>query len=104
MHYCMNVVTEADGRAAAVLLRALEPIAGLRDSAKGPGRLCRAMAIDRGLNGHDLLSRDLYICAPPVAESIAIARTRRIGVDYAGSWARRLLRFCVKDSPHLSRP
>src|SRR5690606_3072439 len=43
MHHCMNVVTEPDGTGAAVLLRALEPVANLAVSASGPGRLCKAM-------------------------------------------------------------
>src|SRR5437016_8709313 len=58
MHFCMNVVTK---HAAAVLLRALEPVRNLTGKTSGPGLLCNAMGIDRRLNGRDLLSDDFYI-------------------------------------------
>ena len=58
MYHCMNVVTQAEGKASAVLLRALEPVANLDGRTQGPGLLCRAMRIDGQLNGHDLLSDD----------------------------------------------
>src|SRR5437773_5749137 len=47
MHHCLNVVVEAQDRAAAVLLRALEPLTGIGTRTEGPGLLCRAMHIDR---------------------------------------------------------
>src|ERR1017187_6358673 len=56
MCFCMNVVTEREGHASAVLLRAIEPVENIKDKTCGPGLLCRAMKIDRKLNGHDLLS------------------------------------------------
>src|SRR5262249_12545510 len=59
MHNCMNVVTEPEGHASAVLLRALEPVLNIEGDTRGPGRLCRALGIDRSCNGHDLLSDDL---------------------------------------------
>src|SRR5581483_6430538 len=51
MHSCLNVVTSPEGEAQAVLLRALEPRANLARSAVGPGRLCKALGIDRSFNG-----------------------------------------------------
>jgi DNA-3-methyladenine glycosylase len=62
------------------------------------------MAIDRRLNGHDLTSADLYVAAPPRPEAFAIATRPRVGVDYAGAWARRLLRFYIRGNAHVSRP
>jgi DNA-3-methyladenine glycosylase len=103
MYHCMNLVTEPEGRASAVLLRALEPVSGLNESASGPGRLCRAMHVDLRDNGHDLVSEDLYIRMPQARESFSITRARRVGVDYAGSWARRLLRFYIKGNRYVSR-
>ncbi len=103
MHHCMNVVTEAEGRASAVLLRALEPVRNLDPHTRGPGLLCKAMGIDRRLNGHDLLSPGFHIEQPAEAARIAIVRRPRIGVDYAGAWARRLLRFYIRGNPCVSR-
>src|SRR4029077_17651842 len=63
MYYCMNVVTEPEGHASAVLLRAIEPMQNVEGRTQGPGLLCRAMRIDKRLNAHDLLSEDFYIAA-----------------------------------------
>lgn len=104
MYHCLNVVTEREGQAAAVLIRALEPVRNLAGRSAGPGLLCRAMGIDRRLNGHDLLSDDLYLAAPARREKFAIARRPRIGVDYAGAWARRLLRFYIRGNACVSKP
>jgi DNA-3-methyladenine glycosylase len=104
MHHCMNVVTEREGNGAAVLLRAVEPLENLAGKTNGPGLLCRAMEIDRRLNGHDLLSDDFFIAEPEAAEKFSIVSRPRIGVDYAKCWAKRLLRFYIKDNPFVSRP
>jgi DNA-3-methyladenine glycosylase len=104
MHYCMNVVTEREGHASAVLLRAVEPVENLEGRTRGPGLVCRAMKIDRRLNGHDLLSDDFFIAAPETSEKIVIVKRPRVGVDYARHWTRRLLRFYIKGNPWVSRP
>jgi DNA-3-methyladenine glycosylase len=103
MYYCMNVVTEREGHASAVLLRAIEPVRNIEGRTQGPGLLCRAMRIDKRLNAHDLLSDDFYIAAPARAEPVEIVKRPRVGVDYAGHWARRHLRFYIKDNPFVSR-
>jgi DNA-3-methyladenine glycosylase len=105
MHNCMNVVTQAEGQASAVLLRALQPVRGLDPHTRGPGLLCKAMGIDRRLNGHDLLSAEFHIADTESewAERIFIARRPRIGVDYAGHWAKRLLRFYIRGNSFISR-
>lgn len=75
MHHCMNAVTGPEGHAGAVLLRAIEPLWGVdamraegapatlpdRKLGAGPGRLCRALGIDRRLNGADLVAGSLQI-------------------------------------------
>lgn len=104
LHCCMNVVTEREGHASAVLLRAVEPVRNIEGSTRGPGLLCRAMGIDRRLNGHDLTGGDLFIAGSPGTEPSAIVRRPRIGVEYAGRWARRLLRFYIRGNPFVSRP
>jgi len=103
IYCCMNVVTEREGHASAVLLRAVEPVQNLTGKTTGPGLLCNAMNIDRQLNGHDLLSKDFYISAGK-SETFRIIKRPRIGVDYAGSWARRHLRFYIAGNPFISHP
>jgi DNA-3-methyladenine glycosylase len=104
MYYCMNVVTEREGHASAVLLRAVEPIQNVSGRTQGPGLLCKAMGIDKRLNAHDLLSDDFYIATPPKRKPISVVQRPRIGVDYAGRWAKRHLRFYIKGNPFVSRP
>ena len=101
--YCLNVVTGAAGVPHAVLLRALEPLGDLSARTWGPGLLCRALGIDRRLNGADLRGQALWLERPPAhAPRVRIARAPRIGVDYAGEWARRPWRFFDRDSPYVS--
>ena len=104
MHCCMNVVTQREGHASAVLLRAIEPVKNVEGSTRGPGRLCKAMRIDRRLNEHDLTGGDFYIADPPASGPLSIVRKARVGVDYAGHWAKRLLRFYIRGNPFVSKP
>lgn len=121
MHHCLNVVCGADGSASAVLIRALEPVAGLermrrgrgrtagRDErmTAGPARACQALGVDRTFTGHDLFTRgSLWLARPTatIADGDVIVGPR-VGVDYAGpDWAGRPWRFGIADSPALSRP
>jgi DNA-3-methyladenine glycosylase len=103
MYHCMNVVTQPEGHASAVLLRAVEPVKNVVGRTQGPGLLCRAMQIDKRLNAHDLLSDDFFIAPPPAAEPVAIVKRPRVGVDYAGRWAKRHLRFYIKGNAFISR-
>lgn len=103
MHHCMNVVTQKAGVASAVLLRALEPVRGIESRTQGPGLLCRAMGVDRRMNGHDLLSDDFYVADDGYPARVSIVKRPRIGVDYAGHWARRLLRFYIRGNAYVSR-
>lgn len=104
MYHCMNVVTQPEGVASAVLLRAVEPVQNVEGRTQGPGLLCRALHIDKRLNGHDLLSDDFYIADPGASADFTIVKRPRIGVDYAGPWAKRLLRFYLKGNPFVSKP
>lgn len=103
MHHCLNVVTEPEGHGAAVLIRALEPVRNLAGTASGPGLLCRALHVDRRLNGADLLGDTLFVTDPQPVD-LRIVQRPRIGVDYAGARARRLLRFYIRGNEHVSRP
>jgi DNA-3-methyladenine glycosylase len=103
IYFCMNVVTEREGHASAVLLRALEPVRNVDGKTSGPGLLCKALGIDRRLNGHDLLSQEFFVAADDALRDFQIVKRPRIGVEYAGVWARRHLRFYIKGNPHVSR-
>ena len=103
IYNCVNVVTQAEGTASAVLLRALEPVKNLEGRTQGPGLLCKAMGIDRSLNGHDLVSTSFYIADDGALERPVIVKRPRIGVDYAGHWAKRLLRFYIRGNAFVSR-
>jgi DNA-3-methyladenine glycosylase len=112
MYECLNLVAEPDGVAGCVLLRALEPVAGLErmrerrprarrleDLASGPGRLTKAMGITRALNGVDVTHGSLVVREPADARPIQIAVTRRIGIRHC---ADRPLRFLIPDNPFVS--
>lgn len=104
MYHCVNVVTEQEGHASAVLIRALEPIKNIEARTQGPGLLCKAMQIDKTLNGTDFLSNHFFITAPAGNQDITIIKRPRIGVDYAGAWAKRQLRFYIKNNRYISKP
>jgi DNA-3-methyladenine glycosylase len=103
MYNCMNVVTEPEGHGSAVLLRALEPVENVTLNTRGPGLLCKAMGIDRALNGIDLCGDELFIARPVGKPRVTIIHRPRIGVDYAGAWAHELLRFYIDGNLWISR-
>jgi len=102
--HCMNVVTGAEGFPSAVLLRAGEPVEGCLHSTRGPGNLCRALAIRREQdNGRDLTGEDLLVeDAPRPRERIVSGR--RVNVDSAGPWAEKPWRYALEGNPWVSRP
>jgi DNA-3-methyladenine glycosylase len=103
MHHCVNVVTGPAGEGTAVLLRALEPVQNLHGKTSGPALLCKAMDIDRRLNGHDFCSDELHMLARPAGHAVPVVERPRIGVDYAGDWAARPLRFYLEGNSYVSR-
>ena len=102
MYTCLNFVTEPEEEPAAVLIRAIEPIEGIETMSRlrfgrllddltayqrknfcnGPGKVCKALNLDRSLDGHDLLTSPLYVL-PRQGEVGEIRCGPRIGVDYA---------------------
>lgn len=120
-HHCLNVVTGPDGEPQAVLLRAAAPLAGLelmrrrrgrphepdQRLAAGPGRLGAAFAVDRGLNGADLIAGPLRLVPAgtvPDPAARAVVRGPRIGVAYAGQpWVSVPWRFHAEGDPSVSR-
>ncbi len=105
IHQMFNIVTDRDGEAGAVLVRAIAPVAGLpADPAigRGPGKVTRALGLGPAQHGLALDGELLHVRAGRAAGRIVT--TARIGVDYAGPWARRRLRFALAGEPAVSRP
>jgi DNA-3-methyladenine glycosylase len=113
MHHCLNVVTGRDGVASAVLIRALEPIAGLSSMARrrgamarerlarGPGCVTRAMGISVAQDGADLTQGPLWLAAlPPRRGGRRVASSPRIGIGRALS---RRWRFFLAGHPCVSK-
>lgn len=104
MHHCMNVVTGPPGTAMAVLVRALEPVEGVDLATNGPGRLCKALGIDRTLNSLPLAPASGLWLERDGNHDRPVASSPRIGIDYAPEpWKSEHLRFYLADSKHVSR-
>lgn len=122
MYHCMNVVTESEGEGGAVLIRALEPIDGLRQMAlnrygksldilnkrqlknltNGPGKLCRALNITKANYGDDLTGDRLFI-ADDGYYSFNIEISKRINIDYAEDAKEFEWRFFIKGNSNVSK-
>jgi DNA-3-methyladenine glycosylase len=116
MHWCFNVVADRENVPTAVLIRALEPLDGVEtmrqrrnreletELCSGPAKLASALAIDRSLDGVDLVtSPELFIHRSRKVPPSRVASAPRVGVDYAEEWSRRRLRFFARDNGHVSR-
>jgi len=117
VHNLFNVVTNRKGIADAVLIRAIEPVSGLDEMKKrrgdlqnpyhltsGPGKLTKALGIDRSFNGKFLLNHDVWI--EDIGERVSgkqIVTSKRIGIDYAGKDAKLPWRFTVKGNKWVSK-
>ena len=121
LYFCFNVVTQKAGMPEAVLIRALEPVEGLKLMAmrrgpfelndknimkltNGPSRLCQAMGIDRSLYGEDLCRNRLFIAEGDSKQKFDIVATPRVNIDYAGEAKNYLWRFFIKDNKFVSKP
>jgi DNA-3-methyladenine glycosylase len=113
MYECLNFVAEPEGQAGCVLIRALEPLAGLKlmhrrrptakhpeDLCSGPGKLTRAMAITRKQNGADLIAGPLQVRRTNEELSFDVQVTPRIGITHCADWP---LRFLIAGNRHVSR-
>lgn len=111
IHWCANLVCEAQGTASAVLLRALEPVEGVermrerrgrvddRQLCSGPGKLCQALGITRDLDGRMMPDAEVVVRPSRVALPFEVVTTPRIGITKAADWP---LRFVVEGNRHVS--
>ncbi|MFL0248115.1 DNA-3-methyladenine glycosylase [Candidatus Clostridium stratigraminis] len=123
MYHCMNVVVEKIGKPQAILIRALEPIFNINTMAvnrynksieelsksevkgltNGPGKLCRALKIDRKENAKDLCGDELYIMSDENIATFEMVSTTRVNIDYAEEAALYPWRFYIKNNPYISK-
>jgi DNA-3-methyladenine glycosylase len=116
MYHQFNVVTNGIDVPHAILVRALEPLEGIErmrrrrgrrpveELASGPGKLCIALGIDRTFDREDLAGPRVWIeDGPRPSAPRTIARGPRVGIDYAGAWARRPWRFWIRGHSCVSR-
>ena len=112
MYECLNFVAEPEGQAGCVLIRAVEPLAGIlamrrrrpaakriEDLASGPGKLTRAMGISRKQNGADLTEGPLQVRGMREDTRFEVAVTPRIGITHCADWP---LRFLIADNRFVS--
>lgn len=117
IHYLFNVVTNREETPEAVLIRAVEPVAGVEEMrlrrtvpdngfhlTSGPGKLTKALGIGRSFNGKYLLDDEIWIedSGTKVAKNHIVA-SERIGIDYAGDDARLPWRFTIKGNAWVSK-
>ena len=116
LYYCFNVTAgNVPGKPEAVLIRALEPVAGEEIMAKrrgrqvkasnltnGPSKLCMAMDISKTQNRTDLTAPPLFIEDALVVPENNIVDTTRIGVDYSGEWKNKRWRFYIRNNKFVS--
>lgn len=119
MHHCINVVCGKPDEGVAVLIRALAPTEGIEmmfshrkkakkktDLCSGPAKLAQALAITLNHDGTNLRTDTSLFLEQLRKRSFSdtkINRTPRIGVSYSDEWALKPLRYCLRDSPYLSR-
>ncbi len=115
MYNQFNVVTNVQDIPHAILIRALEPVEGIEimrqrrqahadgNLTNGPGKLCIAMGIDRGLDRADLLADRVWLEDFRRIGRSKIASGPRIGIDYAGDWIDKPWRFWIRENSYVSR-
>jgi DNA-3-methyladenine glycosylase len=115
MYYQLNFVTGPADHPHVALIRGIEPVEGIeimrerrgpmpdKNLTSGPGKLCIAFGIDRGLNGEDLFGNKIWLEDYKTFSDDEISIGKRIGIDYAQEYAEKPWRFWVKDNAFVSR-
>jgi DNA-3-methyladenine glycosylase len=113
MHYLLNIVTEEEENPCAILIRAIVPLDGIEHMQRyrgkigkhltdGPAKLCRALAVDKSLNGWDLMTGEkLWVEGRPSIPQRFIKKGPRIGIDYAKPADRRAARRFWIDEKYI---
>jgi DNA-3-methyladenine glycosylase len=104
IHEMFNIVTGKEGQGQAVLIRAVAPLLGMPDDAaigRGPGKVTKALALDRTHDRKDLATGQLYVAR--YRSPRRVTRGPRVGVAYAGAWADKPFRFSWPEHPSVSR-
>ncbi|MFB9769320.1 DNA-3-methyladenine glycosylase [Lactiplantibacillus modestisalitolerans] len=110
----LNLVTQSAGTPECVLIRAVEPVAGLKrmqqnraqtgaNLTNGPGKLMQALGLPRELNGHPLNESALSLDIQPSRQPAQIVTTSRIGIVNKGAWTQAALRYYVAGNPYVSK-
>ncbi len=98
MYHCFNIVTNKESIPHAVLIRSVKSVDGSLSptSTNGPGKLCKALNIDKSLNGYDLVSgNEIFISDEKKKDNLKILSGKRINIDYAEEYQKKLWRFYV---------
>lgn len=103
IHWQMNITTDRE-KPECVLIRALEPLNSDGIEANGPGKLTKWLKLDKDFYGEDLVkSKRIWLTRGEKVDEDEIVSTTRIGIDYAGQWAKKPWRFYIKDNEFVSR-
>lgn len=124
MYFCLNIVAEQRDNPCAVLIRAVEPLEGIelisqfrfgkplnqlstyqkKNITNGPGKLCKALKIDKNLNGFDLCTgNELFLVDNEGPEDFNIQESKRINIDYAEEAKDYLWRFYIEGNEYISK-
>ena len=121
IHYLMNFITRDNNHPEGVLIRAIEPLSEIdnfslnrfglkyenlsayqkKNLTNGPGKITKALAIDKKLNGKNLFTENFYI--EDDLKDFQIITDKRIGIDYAKEAKDYPYRFYIKDNPYVSK-
>jgi DNA-3-methyladenine glycosylase len=118
MYWCFNVVSGPVGFPEAILVRALDPVAGIdlmharlgsahqsrHSLCRGPGKLCKAMNITGELYGEPLWGERLFLVPGSLQPGEQMKTSPRINIDYAGEFASKPWRFYIQGHPAVSGP
>ena len=114
MYHCFNITANKKDIPEAVLIRAVEPIENIeymkelrkvkreKDISNGPGKLTKALSIDKNINSFDLTNNNEIWLEDDNYKIEKIIEAKRVGIDYAEEYTHKLWRFYISDNPHIS--